>query len=282
MESLKQFFETMPPNGAEVIDLITTERSGYGGAWLYFPDIELYCENEKCEGVRFFSSSDHFQAQKDVAKSYFIYYRCRNCSSNTKMYSVLLRVSSDGISGEAIKYGEIPIFGPRTPSRLISLIGPEKDLFLKGRRCESQGLGIGAFAYYRRVIESQKDRLLDEVIKVAQKVDASTDVINDLRLAKNEQQFSKAIESIKHGLPQMLLIDGNNPLLLLHSALSQGLHAESDEKCLSLATSVRVVLSEFVERISVALRSDAELKTAVSNLLVKKSQAKALAGDQKL
>ena len=47
----------------------------------------------------------------------------------------------------ALKFGEFPAFGPPVPPRVLSLIGPDKDLFLKGRRSEIQGLGVGAFAY---------------------------------------------------------------------------------------------------------------------------------------
>ena len=96
-----------------------------------------------------------------------------------------------------------------------------------------------------------------------------TVLISELEAAKNKNQFSKAVESIKHTIPQVLLIDGHNPLTLLHSALSEGLHAKTDEECLELATSIRVVLTELVERMSTALKDTAELKTAVSRIINK-------------
>jgi hypothetical protein len=72
-------------------------------------------------------------------------------------------------------------------------------------------------------------------------------------------------------IPEAILIDRHNPLTLLHSALSEGLHAQTDEECLELATSIRVVLTELADRISVALKEEAELKTAVNRLLNRKS-----------
>jgi hypothetical protein len=114
-------------------------------------------------------------------------------------------------------------YGPPTPSRLISLIGPDRELFLKGRRCENQGLGIGAFGYYRRVVENQKNRILGEILKLAQKIDAQPEMIAALEAAKKETQFSKAMTAVKTAIPQGLLINGQNPLVLLHSALSDGL-----------------------------------------------------------
>jgi len=164
------------------------------------------------------------------------------------------------------KFGETPPFGPPTPARVISLIGPDKEYFLKGRRAENQGLGIGAFAYYRRVVENQKNRILEEVIRVSERIGAPHEVITDLRTAISETQFSKAMSSIKHGIPQILLINGYNPLTLLHSALSEGIHALSDGQCLERATSIRVVLTELAEHLSQALKDEAELNAAVTRL----------------
>jgi hypothetical protein len=69
----------------------------------------------------------------------------------------------------------------------------------------------------------------------------------------------------------VLLIDGRNPLSLLHSALSEGLHEHTDEECLEIAQDIRVVLTELADRISLALKEEAELTQAVSRLLNRKS-----------
>src|SRR5260221_2382351 len=87
-----------------------------------------------------------------------------------------------------------------------------------------------------------------------------------LRWSRRENQFSKALESVKNAIPQALLINGHNPLTLLHSALSEGLHAQTDEQCLELAHDVRVILAELAERLGQALKDEAELKQAVSRL----------------
>jgi hypothetical protein len=153
------------------------------------------------------------------------------------------------------------------PHFLLSLVGPDRDLFLKGRRCENQGLGIGAFSYYRRVVENQKNRILDEIIRAARKLRASDLVIRELEQAKELHQFSRAVESMKDALPSALLIDGHNPLTLLHSALSEGLHELQDADCLERATSIRVVLAELSERIGHVLKNNAELDAALSKLM---------------
>jgi len=135
-------------------------------------------------------------------------------------------------------------------------------------------MGIGAFTYYRRVLDNQKERLLDEIIKVAMAYGAKTNVVSELEAAKNESQFTTAIESIKHALPQVILINGHNPLTLLHDALSSGLHRESDETCLSYAQNIRIVLMALAENITFALKDKSQLQNAIVALAKKKASKK--------
>lgn len=275
--SIKDFLERVPPSKIiEIPHLAMLENTSRGMPTpvVDFPVITLPCETESCGGNRLFQSNQKIYLDPNERKDFYVEYICRNCKKYIKRYSLHVKLNSDKTSGEIYKYGELPAFGPPTPSKVISLIGPEREYFLKGRRSESMGLGIAAFAYYRRVIENQKNRIIDEVIRVGAKVGAAPEVLADLERAKTEIQFSKSISEIKHGIPQVLLIDGHNPLTLLHSALSEGLHAQTDDQCLELATSIRVVMIELAERISIALKEEAELASAVSRLMTKKVAAK--------
>jgi hypothetical protein len=117
------------------------------------------------------------------------------------------------------------------------------------------------------VVENQKNRLLDQIIRAAKRRNAGQDVIDTLTKAKDETQFSKAVENIKGALPNALRIKGHNPLTLLHNALSKGLHANSDEECLNLAHHIRVILGELAENLSQVLRDDREVDEAIDHLL---------------
>src|ERR1700704_4822445 len=70
----------------------------------------------------------------------------------------------------------------------------------------------------------------------------------------------------KDAIPQGLLIDGDNPLLLLHAALSGGLHAKTDEECLGFAHDTRIVLVELAECLDQTMKDEAELNAAVKRL----------------
>lgn len=269
LPSFATFLQSTPPNQiATVRDLLEHRVSSAGivSYVLRYPEIRVNCST--CEGERYFRLGRQEDRVEPARWAFcFATYVCSNCRKESKTFA-LGAIQGSGDIGDCFKFGESPPFGPPTPARLISLIGPDRDLFLKGRRCETQGLGIGAFSYYRRVVENQKRRILGEIIRVAEKLSPGDAVIAELKEAQQETQFSKAVERVKHAIPQSLLIDGrNNPLTLLHGPLSEGLHGLTDEHCLALAQSVRVVLAELAERTAQALKDEKELKDAVSVLL---------------
>jgi hypothetical protein len=274
-QTISEFLESTPPNQlVHISDLSLWKQTQYRNYnAIRTPEIQLHCEHENCNGVRFFrcvSGKEQELKSKDY-EFFYVTYRCSNCQRVEKTFSLAAKVDTDTKpQGECYKFGELPTFGPPVSPKLIKLIGPDRDEFLKGRRCENQGLGVGAFIYYRRVVENQKNRILGEIIKVSEKIGATKDKIEKLKSAVTETQFSKALDMAKDAMPESLLINGHSPILLLHSALSEGVHALSDEQCLELAGSVRVVLGELSDRLSQALKNEAELTKALSTLMNKK------------
>jgi hypothetical protein len=266
--SWAEFLETIPPNSPQRVTIYQWDKSGQYTI-VATPDLQLHCTSDTCNGLRFFLCGQD-KAIYSSTRDFFLPYLCRNCLATTKTFAIHAERIVDTLDAEVIKFGELPAFGPPTPARVISLIGPDREMYLKGRRTENQGLGIGAFAYYRRVIENQKGRIIGEIAKVAARLGATEPVLRRFEVAQNETQFSKAVDDIKDAIPQVLLIDGHNPLTLLHTALSEGLHAQSDEDCLEFASDIRVVMTELADRISQALKDEAELKSAISRLLSRK------------
>lgn len=292
--SLKEFFEKTPPGKYQKIQLNfsftigplslgnpgisnTNPRAKHQREFLMeLPDLTLHCEAESCNGLRVFKPVDKIGIAtfKNSQFLKFLTFLCRNCQKMAKTYSFKGNILQDPpkvvahfvVLGKIRKFGEEPGFGPPTLPRVNTLIGPERDYFFKGRQAESQGLGIAAFAYYRRVVESQKDRIFDEIIKIVRKTNNSQALLDELESAKRQTQFSAAVDQIKHGIPSILNIENKKPLKLLHSALSQHLHDESDEDCLEIATDIRTVLFELAERLHLASKDDSALQESVKRL----------------
>jgi hypothetical protein len=265
--SMADFLEATPPD-TQVLVSDLGKRGYSGGVELSTPDISLHCHSAHCDGEQRFKYEHGNDSLPDSKWRFsFITYACRNCGETRKVFALAV-MKRAGFSGLAQKFGEIPPFGPEVPARVISLIGPDRDIFLRGRRSENHGLGIGAFSYYRRVVEKQKNRIIGEMAKVAERLGASKGDLSLFHKALEETQFSNAVDKIKTAIPSALLIDGHhNPLTLLHDALSDGIHERSDEGCLESAREIRLVLTNLAERMAEVLKSDAELKDAVSKLL---------------
>jgi hypothetical protein len=264
----EDFLSKYPPGEAQAISNLGISRSPNSTPILIKPRLKLHCPNSICSGVRYF---DSYQTQKvplsEKWTRIFLHYSCANCRTHSKIFAIMARWNTDIDEGEAIKVGEWPPFGPKISAKVISILGENKDLFLMGRRSEIQGLGIGALAYYRKVIENQKDHIINEIIRVVRRSGASESYIEKLKSAKMEPKFKNAVELISDALPQALLINGYNPLALLDQAISKGFYVDNDSDALKLATALRRILSELAERVVRALEDQTELDEAVNFVL---------------
>ena len=77
---------------------------------------------------------------------------------------------------------------------------------------------------------------------------------------------------MKDLLPSSLRPEGVNPLGAIHSALSEGLHAESDEECLEYADAIRNAVVFLVNKL---IRTKVENKSftdSMKKLLDKKNK----------
>ncbi|WP_105258404.1 hypothetical protein [Pseudoalteromonas sp. T1lg88] len=204
-------------------------------------------------------------------------YGCSHCRKSNYVFHLTITCSvtenaTNDTTFKIQKVGQTPPHGERTPDKFLKVFGKERGLFLKGVQCENRGLGIGAFSYYRRVLEAKKNTLFDEIIKVLKLESSNIALINELEAAKKEGQFTKAVDTIKVALPDYLLINNHNPLKLMYSALSEGLHSHTDEKCLDLARTIKLILFTFLEKLEFALKSHDEVNEAVNRLLDAKKQ----------
>jgi hypothetical protein len=187
------FLESVPPGQLRRINNFRGVHfdsvKGKKIAYVSLPQVVLYCASDECNGDRVFRASAGRMELPPVGgiQDKVVYYRCSNCERSLKTFALRMVFRRDEEVGECIKFGEFPPFGPPTPTRLLRMFGTDRDIFLKGRRCENQGLGIGAFSYYRRIVESHKNQIFDEVIRVAKKV--APGMVETFECAKSENHF---------------------------------------------------------------------------------------------
>ncbi|MDW7709045.1 MAG: hypothetical protein SCH98_01125, partial [Deferrisomatales bacterium] len=144
-----------------------------------------------------------------------------------------------------------------------------RELLKKGLVCESQGYGIAAFAYYRRIVEETIDSLLAEIADLIEGPDRAL-YLSALEQTKRTIVAQEKISLVKNLLPPILRPDGMNPLGVLHSVLSGGLHAETDENCMQDAATVREVLVFLVNQVAASKAAAKTFTAGMRRLLEKK------------
>ena len=273
--NFRKFLEETPPLVEMVVSTVF-ERTPHR-VEIESPTIQLYCPGKDCRGLRFHTHKDSIvvshEGRRYVEK--IVAYWCKNCKTLPKTYALrIATMEPDSKLFRMMKIGEYPRFGEPRPDIVTDVLDDEIKYFEYGYRAETDGLGIGAFAYYRRFVESHKNKIISEIRKVAIAQNLSSDLIGGLDRALARREFSAAVEEIKDAIPDSLKFNGANPLTLLHSALSGGLHNEDDVDCLSIAKDIRTVLTALAERTSELLKGQSALSAAVTRLNQRNSNQK--------
>jgi len=201
-----------------------------------------------------FNSINHSSENESIK----LKYACVHCQKFSRYFYIYISENLEWI----IKVGQYPSWDITGDPLIEKMLGKFSGYYKKGLICESQGYGIGAFGYYRRIVESIIDELLDEIKGLL----SGDDLIKyEEALLKTKKTIvaQEKIEIVKELLPPILRPDGMNPLSVLHSTLSEGLHVESDEKCIELSETCREILSFLVNQI---LKSKSISKSFTDNM----------------
>ena len=187
------------------------------------PVLDLHCERDG--GTRTFGPAEDltFWRREDYT---VIKYTCRNCRKKTKAFALAIQCSRKG-DVMVMKLGEFPPLSTPISPRIPKLLSePDLDLYRKGVRAMDHGFGIGAASYFRRVVESQWELLVNEIKKAAEKLGLP---VGKYDSALESHQFKSAVKSLKDAIPDKLLLpDGQNPLTLLYELYSRQLHDLSE------------------------------------------------------
>ncbi len=277
--TLAQFLSSTPPSSEQgVKTAVTPEQYRWK---IELPAVLIHCSNKICSGQHWFDPADatvdlYFGDKKTFTDVKAWKYICRHCRTSIKTYAVLIRaVRPESVAAlmlsESVlsmsKIGELPTFGVPAPQVLKGFLKDDAELFEKGRKSEAEGLGIGAFTYYRRIVDNQKAHLIGAVRSVAQMDGGSNPaLVAALADAEAADGFTRAYEALKGHMPASLRISGHDPLQLLYDQTSHGLHNLSDAECLARAATIREVMSAMAARVQELLRSHEALARAVGQL----------------
>lgn len=238
---------------------------------LRITEIDEFCET--CNQMRPFQDlrssggiSGHPMGKNQFLQSGTSYFTftCVSCKNENHTFLVEQEVTEETVKVQ--KYGQRPRKKLERDSKLQKFFKEDAEYYEKALISLSNGYGIAAFAYFRRIVELNIAKLLDLLasdLDTSQANDPIKIAIDELR---KESPMSDKIKVANNALPEYLKPDGLNPLGTIYSLLSEGVHSLTDEECLVKAESLQACLSFLIAELASRKRHKESFKKMVGGL----------------
>lgn len=198
---------------------------------------------------------------------------CQSCGENIDF---LIKVESDkswferkeGENGLSIYLRKIGQFPPYSinPDKVVDkyLTDEDSENYRKALINLSVSYGIGAFAYFRRIIENEIKRIIKDISEMDFE---GVELIKQGFLKyQNDHQMSNLIDILNKHLPKSLTELDDNPIKLLYEQLSGGIHSFSEEECLEKAKTIDIILSYVIKKVNEEKYQIRNVKEAMKKL----------------
>lgn len=244
------------------------ERPALDRNSLWIKEIDAYCET--CKQQRPFQdlqprgSGTGIPMQKLTSGQSFFQFTCVSCRKEKHEYLIDQIVTDETIKFQ--KYGELPRKHLDRDPVLQKFFSKDKDNYEKAVICLANGYGIASFAYMRRIIENNINKLLEMLQEDIKSTNTESPLISKLSKLKENTPMKDKIEIANTTLPEYLIPSGLNPLGRLYSILSRGIHSDSDETCLGLAKTLQECIKYLISELSSRKKNRESFKKQIGSL----------------
>jgi hypothetical protein len=163
------------------------------------------------------------------------------------------------------KIGQYPPYEITPDKDLIGFLTEEdQGNYKKALICRSQDYGIGAFAYLRRIVENEMLRIVEDLSRIDKPESKQIKAL--LETFRTNHIMTNLIDGIYAYLPASLQSLGDNPLKVLYSQLSGGIHEFSEEECSEKASTIDTLLKFVVKKVNEENSEVRAARDAIKNL----------------
>lgn len=220
------------------------------------------CTNERTTTWTFRAKNEALFVLSDGVSE--LKYRCVHCNDQETVFFVFVQRTKppqrpltqpgpvvDSITHvRALKIGQWPAWSVTPPKKLAKALGADVELYKKGAICLGQGYGVGAVAYFRRLVESQTGALLG-LLEEGARAESDQAALDKIAAAKSSREASERLKLAAEAVPSNLRPGGTNPLATLYGLFSAGLHGDAnEEECVEIAA----LLKDSIDHLFVNLR----------------------------
>jgi hypothetical protein len=160
---------------------------------------------------------------------------CQECHKGFYDFFVLVQVKE----GSVMKFGQVPMWTPFIENDLRKQLGPSAQFYYKALQNLNLSYGIGACAYFRRMIESYINPLLTLLHDYKKDKGAPDDELIEIQKVIKSHVFSAKTEYAAQICPDALIVGGMNPLKEIHELLSSNIHEGTDAEATDIALKLR-------------------------------------------
>jgi len=172
------------------------------------------------------------------------------------------------------KVGQYPAPTVTLPPDFAKALGTHQDLYRKGLVSRNQGYGIGALAYFRRIVEDTMNNMLGLLAEALREHNADPDVVQRVEAANGEKVFEKKAKIAADALPADLQPGGFNPFRSLHEQYSESLHEHTDDACVAIVDRMREDMAIIFKILKTHIDDRRQYKEAARRLQQKRSRPK--------
>ena len=116
----------------------------------------------------------------------------------------------------------------------------------------------------RRITENEIIRIIEFLSEV--ETPDGDKIKNLFQAYKVNKQMTNLIEGVHALLPESLKSLGANPLKVLYSHLSEGIHSDSEETCLTKANQIDTILKFTIKKLNEEKHELKEIRNALKDL----------------
>ena len=135
--------------------------------------------------------------------------------------------------------------------------------YYKSKKSLADNLGIGAFAYLRRIIEK-------ELMSIVRDVSVLEGADKRMKEVISRHQHSSSphlvYDDIFEYLPRSLQVLGDNPFKILYKQTSEGLHRLSEDDCLERSKNIEMIFEFVIKTINEERSEILAVKQAIKSL----------------
>lgn len=246
-----------------------------------FNPIQLDCPRCKMQRTFSYLSSDETAWMKKPVnpfssgkqwdgESVKVNYSCSACQKFTAVFMLVFNDTTEK-KVSVKKVGQYPVANIDSTKETKRRLAEFYEIFEKGRKCELHSFGIGAFGYYRRIVELKIKDLMVEVSQLILEEDRAA-FATALQEIESSHYAKDKIDLVSDFIPLSLKPGGHNPIGVLYAVLSEGIHSGTDEECLEVAVDIRKSLENLIHLLSTVKIAAQELSESTKKLLNRRNK----------